>query len=149
MYKKILVPLDGSAPSERGLQEAIGLAQAHQARLLLLHVLDEYPLLLEANSAALAFEQVRTQLREQGLALLARTKAQAAEAGVQADTELRETVAYRVAPTIVQACEDAACDLVVMGTHGRRGLQHVVLGSDAETVVRLSRVPVLLVRPAV
>ena len=146
MYQRILVPLDGSPTAERGLQEAIGLARAHQARLLLLHVLDEYPLLLEASSAAVAFEQVRDVMRAQGEVVLARARASAQAAGVQVDTELRETTASRVAETIVQATRDAGCDLIVMGTHGRRGLQHLMLGSDAEAVAKSSPVPVMLVR---
>ena len=59
---------------------------------------------------------------------------------------MRETLDNRAASAIVAAARDAGCDLIVMGTHGRRGASHLVLGSDAEAVLKTSPVPVLLVR---
>lgn len=146
MYNKILVPLDGSATARRGLREAIGLAQVHGARLLLLHVVDDYPLLIEASASAAAFDQVRDAMRRQGEAVLAEALTTAEAAGVEAEKLLREVTAYRVAQAIVEESRRAACDLIVMGTHGRRGISRLMLGSDAEAVLKSSSVPVLLVR---
>lgn len=146
MYKRILVPVDGSTTARRGLREAIGLAQVHGARLLLLHVVDDYPLLIEASASAAAFDQVRDAMRRQGETVLAEALATATAAGVEAEKLLREVTAYRVAQAIVEESRQAACDLIVMGTHGRRGISRLMLGSDAESVLKSSSVPVLLVR---
>jgi nucleotide-binding universal stress UspA family protein len=151
MYKRILVPLDGSATAERGLREAIGLAAEQKSRLFLLHVVDEYPLVLQMSSA-LNHEQTEraslrmTTLREYGDGLLAKAGKLAADAGVAADTRLREISSGRIADVIVEEAALSGCDLIVMGTHGRRGFSRLMLGSDAELVVRTAGVPVLLVR---
>jgi len=147
MYQRILVPLDGSATSRRGLREAIGLAADQKARLLLLHVVDDFTSMIEVPSAQLYDEMVR-KLRQSGLDVLAKARHQAEEASVHVETLLREVTGKRVAEVIVEQCKQHACDLVVMGTHGRRGLGRITMGSDAEEVVRTSAVPVLLVREA-
>ena len=145
MYRKILVPIDGSPTAQRGLQEALSLAQATRATLLLLHVIDTMPVPLEMVTAT-TWENVAEGLRKHGEAILERARRSAAELGVAAETKLAEVGAERVADTIVAQAREAGCDLVVMGTHGRRGFSHVVLGSDAERVVRRCSMPVLLVR---
>ena len=100
--------------------------------------------LLEAGLGSGWSELSRT-LREQGGALLARAKARCEAAGVGAETDLREA-AGRVADVVVERVRQRDCDLVVMGTHGRRGANRWVMGSDAEIVARHSPAPVLLVR---
>jgi len=145
MYQKILVPLDGSATADRGLQEAVALAARLQARLVLLHVVDEYPLMVEMASVA-NFDAVRESLRRHGQAVLDKAQALAAERGVASDTSLQEIKSGRVAEMILSQARELGCDLVVMGTHGRRGLSRTLLGSDAEWVLRNSGLPVLLVR---
>jgi len=151
MYKRILVPLDGSATAERGLREAIGLARDRQSTLFLLHVVDEYPLVLQMSSATNHEQTERaslrmTTLREYGDAVLAKAKMVAIKAGVTSDTRLREISSGRIADVIVEEATSSDCDLIVMGTHGRRGFSRLMLGSDAELVVRTATVPVLLVR---
>lgn len=145
MYQKILVPLDGSATAERGLQEAIALAARLQSRLALLHVIDAYPLMVEMASVVNT-EAVRESLRRHGQEVLARAQAAATERGVASDTHLQEVTNGRVAEMILSQARELGCDLVVMGTHGRRGLSRTLLGSDAEWVLRNSGLPVLLVR---
>jgi nucleotide-binding universal stress UspA family protein len=147
MYKRILVPLDGSDTSERGLREAIGLAVEQKAKLVLLHVVDDFPLMMEGSAVA-SFQEMRTQLTDYGERLLAKAKAAATDAGAQADTVMRELTAGRIADVIVEEAANQGCDLIVIGTHGRRGLSRMALGSDAELVARASPVPVLLVRHA-
>jgi len=147
VYANILVPLDGSATSERGLQEAINLAKALKSRLHLLHVIDEYPLMVEMSSYA-SFDQMRQAMRDYGSQQLAGAQRAAAEQGLDAQTHLEETSGGRVAEAILAQAQTLGCDLVVMGTHGRRGLRRTLLGSDAELVLRGSSVPVLLVRRA-
>jgi nucleotide-binding universal stress UspA family protein len=145
MYPKILVPVDGSDTSKRGLDEAITLALELKSNLHLLYVVDDYPLMIEMSSA-MSYEQVRSSLRQEGETLLNKYKAIAIGHGVQPDTHLCEITGGRVSETIVEQTVALGCDLIVMGTHGRRGFSHMVIGSNAEAVVRSSPVPVLLVR---
>lgn len=145
MYKRILVPLDGSATAERGLREAMALSSGQQTQLLLLHVVDDYPLLIETSSMT-GYEEMMKSLREYGLGVLAKARKACEDASLQCETLLREVTGERVSDIIVDQAVQQACDLIVMGTHGRRGLQRLTLGSQAEAVARASPVPVLLVR---
>lgn len=145
MYAKILVPIDGSATSERGLREAIELATRLKSQLVLLHVVDPYPVLMEMASVQ-SFEDTRQRLLKFGEETLEKARQRASESGVASESVVRETSAQRAADAIVDEAAKRQCQLIVMGTHGRRGLSRVVLGSDAELVLRLAPVPVLLVR---
>ena len=145
MYQHILVPIDGSETAEQGLHEAIRLAADQKARLRLLYVIDDFPMLMEMSSVA-NFDTSLQRLRDYGQQLLFNSQKLANDSGVQADPVLREATAGRVANTVVDEAKTSACDLIVMGTHGRRGISRMALGSDADLVVRTSPVPVLLVR---
>jgi len=147
MYHRLLVPLDGSATAERGVGEAIGLAAEQKATLCLLHVVDDFPMLMQMTSA-LDFEETMKDVRQYCESLLAKAKSTAAEAGVQADTLLRRVTHQRAGEVIVDEARRTGCDLIVMGTHGRRGFSLLTMGSEAQLVVRTSPVPVLLVRLA-
>lgn len=145
MYQRILVPVDGSSAADRGVQEAIRLAGALQARLLFLHVLDDYPMLQEMTTQG-SLDTLLRDLRHAGLDVLARARQAAEQASVHCETLMREVAGRRVADVIVEQVGQHHCDLLVIGTHGRRGLARLALGSDADQVVRHSPVPVLLVR---
>jgi nucleotide-binding universal stress UspA family protein len=145
MYQRILVPVDGSATAERGLREAVKLASGQSARLLLLHVVDDYTMLMETTSAA-SYDEMLRGLRHFGLDVLTKAKQIVEEAGVHCETLLREVTGKRVEDVIVEQVGVHNCDLIVMGTHGRRGFSRIALGSAAEGVSRNSSVPVLLVR---
>jgi nucleotide-binding universal stress UspA family protein len=145
MYKRILVPLDGSETARYGLREAITLAKEQHATLRLIHVLSELPIIVEMASVA-NFDKVRKSLFESAEAMLQQSKALADSLGVQTEIQLCELAGGRVADAIVQEARDCGCDLIVIGTHGRRGISRTLLGSDAERVLRQSPVPVLLVR---
>jgi len=150
MFQRILVPFDGSHASYRGLEEAIKLAAGQPVTLYLLHVVDDLAATPGMDgaiyiSAPLGENLLRT-LREGGERLLAKAEAQAAKANVKTETILVETRGYGVADVILRQAVNARADLIVMGTHGRRGLARLVMGSDAEGVVRETSVPVLLVR---
>lgn len=144
LYKHILVPLDGSPTSDRGLQEAIRMACEFKSKLRLLHVIDDFPMLMEM-SAISSFEDSLQKLRQYGQSVLDRARAQAKAADLEAETVLREVMHGRIADIVVDEASKATCDLIVMGTHGRRGLSRMALGSDADGVARSSPVPVLLV----
>lgn len=145
MYAKILVPVDGSATSRRGLREAIQLARQLKVRLHLLTVVDDFPMSVEMASVP-AYEETRRRLVLAGEDVLEDGRRLAAESDVPCETSLREITTRRVADTIVDEAGKLGCDLIVMGTHGRRGLNRLAMGSDAELVVREAPVPVLLTR---
>jgi nucleotide-binding universal stress UspA family protein len=81
-----------------------------------------------------------------GKKLLARAEAKVRKRGIEVDTVLLETVGRRVADLIIKQAKKWRADLIVLGAHGRRGLSRVVMGSDAELVLRKTPLPVLLVR---
>ncbi len=145
LYRRIMVPVDGSATSLRGLKEALRIAKAQKAKLVLLHVLDEF-YLAATPELAVSYNEVLAALKSGGQRILAKASALARAAGVKPQTVLAETLAGRAGPEIVRQARRCGADLIVLGTHGRRGLQRLALGSDAEQVVRGARVPVLLVR---
>lgn len=147
MYKRVLVPVDGSATSVRGLQEAVKLVKDQGATLRLVHVVDEF-LLDSTHLPAVDYDAFRKSRREAGQRTLAQMLAIAREQGIEAESLLLETVAGRAADLIVDAARHWSADLIVMGTHGRRGIQRLLMGSDASLVVHRSPVPVLLVRGA-
>lgn len=147
MYKRILAPIDGSDASQRGVQEAIALALDQRAALQFLYVVHIAVSAGDA-SAALIGDELLAGWRNNGIALLGKAEQLAADRGMTATTKLVETGERHAAPTIVDEAKKSGCDLIVMGTHGRGGLSHLVLGSEAEGVIRASPVPVLLVRSA-
>ena len=144
-YGRIVVGVDGSDAANRGLREAIRLAKEERAQLIIVHVLDEYYAFAVPEAGAVAGNIV-PQLRESGNKVLAKAQALAAKQGIKPKTVLRETVGGAAADEIVREAKKQRADLIVLGTHGRRGMRRIVLGSDAEQVVRSSKVPVLLVR---
>ena len=95
MYQRILVPVDGSATSERGLREAVKLASGQSTRLLFLHVVDDYTTLSEMTSAA-GYEEMLKRLRQYGLDVLAKAKHEAEAASIHCETLLREVTGKRV-----------------------------------------------------
>jgi nucleotide-binding universal stress UspA family protein len=150
MFKQVLVAVDGSTTSTRGLKAAIGLASDQRATLSVLHVID--------NVASVAYvgdmgyipadyvDTLLADLRANGRKLLARAEALARDNGVTAKTLLVESKGRAISDVIVREARKVRADVIVLGTHGRRGLRRVLMGSDAEAVLRESRVPVLLVR---
>jgi len=145
MYSRILVPLDGSPTSNRGLEEAIALASRLGSTLHLLNVVDARLLIGEVAIYAPP-NQLLDDWREAGEKLLAEATAQARAKGVAADGKVLCDPGLRVCDLILREAQDSGAGLIVMGTHGRRGLSRLTLGSDAELVLRESPVPVLLVR---
>ena len=146
MYQKILVPVDGSATSDLGLQEATKLAKLTGAHVRLLHVVDVLSLAIAGAGTAGAAGDVLAGVRESGRTILRRAEATAQAAQLTVDTALHENTSGRVAEIVADEAVSCGADLIVLGTHGRRGIGRLILGSDAEQVLRLSPVPVLLVR---
>ena len=149
MFKRILVALDGSAASNAGLKSAIQLAVDQQATLLALHVIDNAAVAMNFEGGYMPsgyVDSLYEGLRERGQATLAKAETAARNAGADVKPLLVETRGQTVAHAILDQARKAKADLVVLGTHGRRGLSRMLMGSDAEAVVREARVPVLLVR---
>ncbi|HEX5685127.1 MAG TPA: universal stress protein [Ideonella sp.] len=145
MYARILVPVDGSPTSELGLGQAIELASALKSHLVLLCVVDDFSLRTDMVSA-LSFDDTRARLLAYGKETLAEAGQRATQAGLSHEAVLREVTSQRVADVIVEEATRQHCGLIAMGTHGRRGLNRLAMGSDAALVLREAPVPVLLVR---
>ena len=145
MYRRILAPVDGSVAAGQGLQEAIKLALAGNATLYLIHIVNEFLLDPVYVPSALR-ESLFESFRISGQGVLARAQAAARQAGVAYEGDLIETIGGNVSQLILEAARARGADLIVMGTHGRRGMRRLTLGSDAEAVLRSSTLPVLLVR---
>jgi nucleotide-binding universal stress UspA family protein len=145
MYKNILVAVDGSAAALRGLEEATKVAKSVGGRLMLIHVVSD-PIMAADYVPSVYSEGIFQALRETGAKVLEQAATIARSAHVSAEQRLLETVGGRAADEIVKQARDWPADLIVMGTHGRRGLKRLVMGSDAELVLRLSAVPLLLIR---
>jgi nucleotide-binding universal stress UspA family protein len=135
---RILVATDFSAQAESALEWAMRLRDAFGAKLVLLHVIDIFSL-AELSCRAVGGDPLLPMLREE-----AKRNMQEWQARVRgAETVIREGSPR---PVIVEAAVELGCQMIVMGTHGRSGLAHLLLGSVAEYVVRYSKVPVLTVR---
>ena len=145
MYKKILCPVDGSPTSNCGMMEAIHLAKDQNAKLRFLHVIDMYFPIMDATGD-FNVVYIDDVLRENGKKVLKKAEVAAHKAGVEADSRMVEAIGGRVSKFVMHQVKEWPADLVVMGTHGLRGIERLVMGSDAETVVRTSTVPVLLVK---
>ncbi|MBL8351877.1 MAG: universal stress protein [Burkholderiaceae bacterium] len=148
MYQRILVPIDGSPTSDRGLQEAIALGKLTGASLRLLHVVDETSFAMSADAFGGYAGNVIDLLREGGAEILAKARSTVEAAGLGVDTVLRDNLAGRVSDLVTDEAKTWPADLIVLGTHGRRGAGRLLLGSDAEQVLRQAPVPVLLLRSA-
>jgi nucleotide-binding universal stress UspA family protein len=145
MFKTILVAVDGSAVSNFGLEEAILLASEQQATLCVLHVVEEY-VLAQGLDVPVYVEGLWEAVRDAAKKTLAKAVAKAEQRGVTARSVLAEAVGRSVADVILTQAKKCRADLIVLGTHGRRGMARLVMGSDAEAVIREATVPVLLVR---
>jgi len=144
MYHKILVPIDGSKTAMAGLEEAVKLAKVHHGRIRVFHVVNEF-ILDYSYAAGMYASNLIASLRESGERILRQAEAFVREHGIEVDGVLQESIGGPAAELIMTQAQQWRPDLIVMGTHGRRGLRRLALGSDAESVVREATMPVLLV----
>jgi nucleotide-binding universal stress UspA family protein len=145
MYKHVLVPIDGSETARLGLEEAIKLAKALNAGIRLIYVVNKLPWVSPGVSA----EMVRTlidDLRGNGESVLHGATTAARDAGIAVDSRLIEALGSEAGESIVKEAVSWPADLIVCGTHGRRGVRRILMGSDAEYILRHSPVPVLMTR---
>jgi nucleotide-binding universal stress UspA family protein len=147
MYNKILVPVDGSPTSVCGLHEAISLAKDQHGTVRLVHVVDEFLMDSGYGSAQIVdYQTFLSAVRETGKLTLDKMVRMSREQGIEAESELLETIGGRAADLIIEAARSWPADLIVMGTHGRRGVRRLLMGSDAELVLHSAPVPVLMIR---
>lgn len=148
MYTRILVAIDDSTTSQKALDEAIRLAGALQAGLCIAHTDDESGLVQHGMGIGtyIDIEKVKGEIREAGNRLLDEAVAKAAAAGCQAERRLMESADKRAAEMIADCAREWGADLVVVGTHGRRGFERMLVGSVAENLVRIAATSLLLVR---
>jgi len=147
MYERILVATDGSALSKKAVRSAIDLAAATKAELIALSVVPKYPMSYFEGAVGISTEQ--RELAEQGWT----DKAQAAldtvcDQAKAAGVDARGVVFHSdlVAESILKAVKKHKCDLVVMASHGRKGIARVLLGSETQHVLTHGTVPVLVLR---
>jgi nucleotide-binding universal stress UspA family protein len=144
MYQRILVPVDGSHTSTLGLQEAVRIALDQRAHLRIISVVDE--LVVAQQFEGFNASELIEALRDSGKRAISNALALVRKHDLRVETSMIETMGARVSDVIVREAKKWKADLIVMGTHGRRGFNRVVVGSDAEAVLRETPVPVLMVR---
>lgn len=142
MYKRILVPLDGSETSNKALVTALQLARDAGGRVRVLHAVDELAYLSGYEYSG----DVIQIARENATKVLSNGIAMAQAAGVPAEQQLIDAPGVRLGDSVASDARQWEADLIVLGTHGRRGLGRVLLGSGAEQIIRLAPVPVLVIR---
>jgi nucleotide-binding universal stress UspA family protein len=140
MFTSILIPIDGSEASSQALREALKLAKEQGAKVCLTHVYETIKHVVTEGAVDLT-----PAIRRQGEALLNEALEQARKAGVAATTALVAGGDRRVPVAIVEQATAAHADLIAMGTHGRGGIERLMLGSVAEGVARRASIPVLLI----
>jgi nucleotide-binding universal stress UspA family protein len=145
MYQRILVAVDGSRVSDQALDEALRLAKDQSAELRIVHVVDTVTLSVDTEFADIA--EYQQKLHSAGQKVLKKAEEAVKRAGGKAETALLELqiLGHRTASAIIDEAQRWPAALIVVGTHGRRGISHLFVGSVAEGVVRLASRPVLLV----
>ncbi len=147
MYERILVAVDESETSDLAFEEAIRLAKDQKAALRVLHVIDISPAYLTVETPY-PFAEYQEALEEMGGKLLANRVAKARAARVKVDSKLVAIATYgrRICDIIEEQAKKWPADLIVIGTHGRRGARRLMLGSVADGLIRVTTKPVLLIR---
>jgi nucleotide-binding universal stress UspA family protein len=144
MFKHILVPVDGSSTAQLAVEKAIGLAKAFGGRVTAIFVIDPYPFTGVGTDFAYGQAEYLSAATAEANAAIAAAKTAFEGAGVSVDTSVIE--AHAAWRGVVQAAESMQADLIVMGSHGRSGLEKLVLGSVTQAVLSHTRLPVLVVR---
>jgi nucleotide-binding universal stress UspA family protein len=142
IFKKILVPIDGSKTSDKALNCALRLAKEGQAQVRLVHCIDELAYLGGHEYPG----ELMQIARENGNRILQAGMTAAKAMGVTAEQALIDHVAQRLGDSVADAASSWGADLIVVGTHGRHGIGRVLLGSGSEQIMHLAPVPVLMIR---
>ncbi|MEB3353929.1 MAG: universal stress protein [Cyanobacteriota bacterium] len=146
-YRRLLVPTDGSELSDRAVEQAVDLASALGAEVRFLHVQISFPISLVGVGELVepsTIDALVTAARQRAETILGAAMAVADQAGVKAESSVQTNpMPHRV---IVEAAQQQGCDLIVMASHGRKGLEGLLIGSETQRVLTHSPCPVLVVR---
>jgi nucleotide-binding universal stress UspA family protein len=145
-FRHILVPIDGSPTAEKALDEAIRLAVFSGAKISLMYVIDALSHVTDFEPATHYVQQTLPLLRSAGEDLLAREGEKVLAHGLQVECVLIAEAPGRICEHVAEQAVLGQADLIVLGSHGRRGVKRVLMGSDAEQIIRHAPVPVLVVR---
>lgn len=148
MYKRILVPVDGSQTSTRALVAALQMARDSGGSVRLIHVIEELAQVIAYDPYGAYPGDLTKIMRDNGQKVLQQALDIAKSAGVPTDQRLVEAAGLRLADAVNKEVQTYGADLIVLGTHGRRGIGRVLLGSGAEQIIRAAQVPVLVIRSA-
>lgn len=146
MYKKILVAVDNSDISKQACEEAINLCKALQAILRIVHVVEEFH--ADYIVSGIDYEQLENSFKNHGQQILTDMEEIARRSNVEVYGQLVEIKksSGRISEKILAVAKTWPADMIVIGTHGRRGLHHFLLGSVADEVIRSASIPILLIR---
>ena len=146
MFNNILIPTDGSEQSQRAVRTAVELAKVHGARLTGIHVIPDYHMLIAYEGAfdPVTEERIEEEAKARARSYLAFVEQTCAMAGVPCET-VCETSDHPY-DAILKTAKLKRCDLIVMTSHGRKGLAAVLLGSETRKVLTHATMPVLIVR---
>ena len=147
MFKRILVATDGSALSKKAVASAISLAARHDADLLALTVVPRYPTSYFDGAMTHSHDEIariEKQWAEGAQAMLDAISTRAVKAGVRIKTAAIPS--DRVADAVIAAAKKHRSDLIVMASHGRKGIKRLLLGSETQHVLTHSALPVLVLR---
>ena len=146
MFKNILIPTDGSEQSQRAVRAGVDLAKLHGARVTGIHVIPDYHLLIAYEGAfdPVTEERIEEEAKARAEAYLEFVRTTASESGISCST-VCETSDHPY-EAILKTAEANGCDLILMTSHGRKGLAAVLLGSETRKVLTHATVPVLVMR---
>jgi nucleotide-binding universal stress UspA family protein len=145
MYQRIFVPVDDSETSNQALVEACRLAKETGAQIRMVHVVD----LAQFGWGGTEFldaSELQKSVKEAGEQVLTQAKDSARAQGVEPEGKILESWGDKIASVLLEDASAWKADLIVMGTHGWTGVMHLLMGSVAEGLLKMSEVPVLLVR---
>ncbi|WP_374523285.1 universal stress protein [Hydrogenophaga sp.] len=147
MYKRILVATDGSKLSQQAISHALGLADVTGADVVALKVVPRYPQTYFEGGVALAAAEVariEKQWQEEAMKAVNAVK----DAGQKLEVKVKPITVKSdtVSDAIISAAKRNKCDLIVMASHGRRGIKRLLLGSETQQVLTHSHIPVLVLR---
>ena len=146
MFQRIIVPVDGSDASNLALDAALRIARDAGGQVRLVHVVEEMAYLSGGSAYGAYSADMLGIMRDAGSTILSDALGRAQAAGVAADTQLYDKLGDRLSEVVADIAQSWNADLVVVGTHGRRGMRRLLLGSGAEQIIRTAPVPVLVIR---
>jgi nucleotide-binding universal stress UspA family protein len=147
MYKRILVATDGSPLSQRAVEHALGLADITGAEVVALKVVPRYPLTYFEGGIGVEAEEIQRiekQWQDEALEAVNAIKSEGQKRAVRVKAMTAKS--DLVAEAIIAAVKRNKCDLIVMASHGRKGIKRLLLGSETQQVLTHSHIPVLVLR---